>query len=295
MIAEEELTQLVRTFLETGADEMPERVYRAAFDVVPTTRQRRVWWSRRELRSLPVILRVAPAASLLVVVVLSGIAIMTTGGVGTQTAPAPTFTPTASPSATPTPSTAPSGGPLTGIAPDTTLGEGIYEVGTPFAMPFTLQLPPDTVFRGVEAGSATFATLDGSVEVYLPDAVFSDPCRLAGDAAPVSDADDLVAALTSMSGFSATTPTTTTVAGRSARQFVLTNTVDTATAGCARELMLPLFTYAGHAEGAATNGGQRQVVWVVDVGSTPLLILGDGWHDSRRADLEALIETVRLR
>jgi hypothetical protein len=295
MIAEEELTQLVRTFLETGADEMPERVYRAAFDVVPTTRQRGAWSSRRELPMLPGILRVAAAASLLIVVVLSGILIMTVGGVGTQSAPAATSPPTASPSATPTFSAAPSGGPLTGVAPDTTLGEGIYEVGTPFAMPFTLHLPPDTVFRGVEAGSATFVTPDGSVEVFLPDAVFSNPCRIAGDAVPVSKADDLVAALTSMSGFSATTPTTTSVAGHDARQFVLTNTVDTATAGCTRELMLPLFTYAGHPEGAATNGGQRQVMWVVDIGSSPLLILGDGWHDSRRADLEALIATVRLR
>ncbi len=140
----------------------------------------------------------------------------------------------------------------------------------------------------------TFATPEGSIEAFVAEAVFPDPCHITGEPVAVATPDELVAALTSMAGFPATQPVDTTVAGRPARTFVVTNTIDTATAGCTQDLMLPLFTFSGHPEGAGTNGGQRQVVWVVDVDGKPLLVLGDGWSDSSRSALEALIGTIEL-
>jgi hypothetical protein len=125
--------------------------------------------------------------------------------------------------------------------------------------------------------------------------VFPDPCHVTGSPLPVSTADQLVTALRSMRGFTTTTPTSTTVAGYPARSFVITNTIDTATAGCSRDLMLPMFTYLGNADGAATNGGTRQVVWVVDVDGTPLLVVGENWGDAGRAALETLVGTIVLR
>jgi hypothetical protein len=290
MTTDSELTRSLRAFLEEGADRMPERVYQAAMDVVPTTSRRRSWRSPLERRPVAMLLRVAAVVAL--VVGLGGISLLPNlGGVGTTPTPTPTATPT--PSA-PTPTPMPSGGPVAGLETDTVLGAGRYEVNAPFGFPFTIALPAESLFREIGPGTVTFETPNGSVEAFVAEAVFPDPCHITGAPVAIDTPDELVAALTSMTGFTATQPTATTVAGRPARTFVLTNTIDTATAGCTRDLMLPLFTYPGHPEGAGTNGGQRQVVWVVDVDGKPLLVLGDGWPDIARSDLEALIGTIEL-
>jgi hypothetical protein len=290
MTTDQELTDVVRAFLDTGADRMPDRVYQAAMDLVPTTGRRRSWSSTLERRPVATLLRVASMAALLVVAVGAISLVSNDGRVGTVPTATPTGTPTAAPSASPTPN----GGSLTALIPNSVLGEGTYEVRAPFAFPFAIHLPAETQYHGTEAGTVSFVTPEGSLEAFAPRAVFPDPCRITGDPIPVATADALVTALRAMKGFSATQPTATTVSGRPARTFVVTNTIDTATAGCTRDLMLPLFTYAGHPEGAGTNGGQRQVMWVVDVDGAPLLILGDGWQDANRSHLEALVGTIEL-
>ncbi len=294
MTIDPELDGPVRSFLEAGADRMPDRVFRGVMGVIPTTPRRRTW--RWRFRSVAPLLGAGAAGALVAAVALGGAALLSNGGIGS-----PRVTPTPSPTASPTPlpastvSPLPSGGPLDGVPVDATLGAGTYEVGGPFAFPFTIELLADTRFRGIGAGSVSFATPDGSLEVFVPKAVFPDPCRVAGSPTPIGTADELVAALSSMVGFTATAPTATTVAGYPARSFVLTNTVDTATAGCTRDLMLPMFTFVGDTAGAGTNGGQRQVVWVIDVGGQPLLVLGDGWQDISRSTLQDLVGTIALR
>ena len=300
MTTDPELTQSLRLFLEDGADRMPERVYRGAMDVVPSTRQRgRSWFPLRLAPVMPFV-RAGAFVAVVAVVALAGISFLANGRrVGTVT---PTPSPTATPTSTPAPSSLPTGGPVTGMAVDTPLGAGTYEVGAPFSMPFTLSLPDSSRYFGGDAGSVNFVidhapdVNDGAgISLLLPEAVFADPCHVTGSPLPVSTTDQLVTALRSMKGFTATAPISTTVAGHPARSFVITNTIDTATAGCTRGLMLPMFTYLGNTDGAATNGGTRQVVWVVDVGGTPLLVLGDNWGDAGRSALEALVGTIELR
>jgi hypothetical protein len=298
MTTDPELTRVLHAFLEDGADRMPERVFRGAMDAVPGTRQRGRSWLPLRLDPMMPLVRAGAIAAVLVVVALGGMSFLSDrAGVGTVT-PTPTATPNPTPTPTwaPTPTPLPSGGPLESLAADTMLGAGTYDVGAPFAKPFSVTLPAESRFGGVESGAATFAMQDGgSVEIFLPEAVFPDPCHITGDPVPVSSADELVAALSTMRGFSASTPTATTVARNPAKTFVITNTIDTATAGCTRSLMLPMFTQLGNSEGAATNGGARQVVWVVDVGGQPLLVIGDGWQDADRSTLESVVETIALR
>ena len=298
MTNDPELTRAVHAFLEDGVDRMPDRVYRGAMDAVPSTRQRRESRSQLRLAPLAPLARAGGYAAAIVIVALGGIAFLThQPGVGTVT-PTPSPTPIVSSP----PSSLPTGGPVTGMAVGTPLGAGTYEVGAPFAMPFSLSLPDSSRFFGVDAGSANFGidqapnVNDGArINLLLPEAVFPDPCHVTGSPLPVSTTDQLVTALRSMRGFTATAPVSTTVAGHPARSFVITNTIDTATAACTRGLMLPMFTYLGNADGAATNGGTRQVLWVVDVDGTPLIVVGDNWGDAGRAALDGLVATIRLR
>lgn len=302
MISDQELTGIVRTFLEDGADGMPDRVYRAAMDAVPGTRRRGTWnWPWHDVvRPLPSLLRGGLVAAMLLVVAAAGFTLLSVGGgIGLRPTPAPSAgasaIPSGTPTATPTPTSLPSGGPVASMAAGTVLGAGTYEVGAPFVVPFSIELPAESTFFATGPGRASFGAPDGSIELYLPDAVFADPCHVQGSPAPTRTAAQVVDRLTSMAGVSATTPTSTTVAGYPATVLVLTNTIDTATANCTRGPMLPLFSYVGETEdGAATNGGTRQVVWVVDVDGRPLLVIGDGWHDTVRGDLEAIVRTIRI-
>jgi len=295
MTTDPEFDRSVKSFLEEGADRMPDRVFRSVMDIVPSAQRRRsrTWWRRWSVAPL---VRVVATSALVVVVIVGGVAILSRGGEVGRVAPSPK--PTAAPSSSPVPAASPiaSGGPLTRDIPvGTVLGAGTYEVGEPFAFPFTITLPAETQLGEQGAGRASFNTPDGSVEIFVPEGVFTDPCHPTASPTPVKTAGELVDALSSMAGFTPSSPTSTTVSGYPAQRFVLTNTIDTATAGCTRDLMLPMFTFLGNAEGAATNGGMRQVLWVVDVHGQLLLVVGDGWGDAARGALEALVGTIALR
>ena len=79
-----------------------------------------------------------------------------------------------------------------------------------------------------------------------------------------------------MVGFDAGPVSDAVVGGHAGKTFLLTNSIDTATANCARGAMLPIWTFRGDKSGAATNGGTRAQIWVIDVNGTPVAIWGDG-------------------
>ena len=127
-------------------------------------------------------------------------------------------------------------------------------------------------------GDAGFrSSAGGYVGVLVPEAVFPDPCA-AGDPVPASTADEFVAALSAMKGFTAENVREMTVGGRPATSFLLTNTVDTSTGACARDLMLPLFTHAGSPNGAETNSRLDELFYVLDVDGTPVFVVIDTWQ-----------------
>jgi hypothetical protein len=290
MRTDPDVTSAVRSWLDEGVDRLPERVLDSVLDAVPAIAQRRSWqptW----LSSLPSLARSVAIAAAVIVTVVGGVRLASPNGIG---GPAPTPTPSPVPSTSLVPTDAPVqvGGPVVPAIVDTILDAGTHRVASPFRFPFSVSLPADTRVALMSQGGVGFATPDGSLEAYVPNAVFPDPCRAEGSPVPVRTADEVVAALSSMTGFAASSPVQTAVDGHPARQFVLTNSIDTATAKCARGLMLPLFTYAGATDGAATNGGTRQVVWVFDLNGRPVLVMGDGWQDASREALRTLVNTI---
>jgi hypothetical protein len=293
MTRDPDLARAIRSWLDEGADRLPERVLDAVLDAVPTTHQRRRWMPAWRFAMLPKSAQAAIAVALVAMVVVAGVSLVTRGGVA---APGPTIAPSPSASPPPAPSTTPvpTGGPLGGFSSGTILGAGTYTAGSPFAVPFAIRLPAGTQADNVTASEVSVIVNQGQVAVFTPDAVFPDPCRATTPTTPVSTADELATALQSMTDFAVTDAGEDVVDGHPAQQFVVSNAIDTATAGCSRELMLPLFTTPTDTEGAATNGGARQVMWVLDVGGRPILIVGDGWSDSSRPELETIVRSIRF-
>jgi hypothetical protein len=129
--------------------------------------------------------------------------------------------------------------------------------------------------------------------MVIPEAVFEDPCHVEASPVAQSTVNGFVDALSGMTGFSASELSNTTVGGLPARKFLLTNTVDTATANCTRDLMLPLFTMADAPNGAETNGGMPELFYVFEAGGQPVFVVIDSWgSDADRQALESIVDTI---
>ncbi len=290
MSTDRDITRIVRSWLGEGATSLPDRVLDNVFDQLPATPQRRAWWPAWRLTEMNPQLRIALAAAAIVVVAVIGIYVLPgKSGVGGPAA-------TASPAITPSPG--PSGVVLTGADVKRPLAPGTYRVAAPFAAPFSLAFGSQWTPSALAVGDANFtkttpANGGAGVAVDLVEKVFADPCHTkGGPTKPPSTVDGIVAALTNMVGFSAGPVTDAVIGGRPAKTLVLTNAIDTTTANCTGGPMLPLWTFrGGPASGAATNGGLREELWVLDVNGTIVVIDGNSSHTTSSADrLE--IETI---
>ncbi|MEO7118219.1 MAG: hypothetical protein ABIZ34_04525, partial [Candidatus Limnocylindrales bacterium] len=114
MRTEPDVTRVVRSWLEEGANRMPERVLDSVMELLPSTPQRRPMWLVRRLPNMNNFTRVAvAAAAVLVLAVVAFNVLPRSSGFGTPTVTA-TPTPTASPSPTAaaTPSASPTASPV---------------------------------------------------------------------------------------------------------------------------------------------------------------------------------------
>ena len=278
MSPEPEVTRIVGSWLEEGVDRLPDRVLDSVLEQCPRPHsagrvagvevafhdQHRPHFRYRRGRRRGCRRRAST--------LLPG------GGVGGP-APAPSAAPTPSRSATPSPSPTPS--PMAVGTGDLkqSLEPGTYHVASPFGVPFTISFPATWTPNALVAGDVNMSTAGSSIAIDLVDNVFADPCRSAGgpmDPPVAATVDGIVTALTQMVGFDAGPVSDAVVGGHAGKTFLLTNSIDTATANCARGAMLPIWTFRGDKSGAATNGGTQAQIWVIDVNGTPVAIWGDG-------------------
>ena len=158
------------------------------------------------------------------------------------------------------------------------LTAGTYQVGKPFAAPFTIALPAGWSIGSLVQGDVSFGGPPGNdagwLVVEVVENVYTDPCQSgSGPMDPPVDptVDGIVGALTKMVGFNAGPVTDVVVGKHAGKAFDLDNGIDTNHAACYGVQMLPLWTYVGGGE-AATNGGARERIWVLDVEGTPVIV-----------------------
>ena len=279
MITDPDVTRAVRSWLDDDADRLPEWVLDAVLEKVPSTPQRRPWWPPRRLIDMTSKVQIAAVVATIALVAVVGLQLLpASGGIG---GPASTPVPTASPSPAPSPAPSSVATPMAlepiVAAGTTSLTPGTYQVGAPFAVPFTITLPGSGwAAQSLTEGDAGFRSNDGFIGVLVPEAVFPDPCTV-GDPVPASTAEEFVAALSAMKGFTAENVREMPVGGRPATSFLLTNTVDTSTGACTRDRMLPMFTFAGNTNGAETNGGLDELFYVLEVDGRTVFVVIDTW------------------
>jgi hypothetical protein len=290
--AERETTRIVRSWLEDGATELPDRVLDTVLDQLPTTPQRRAtWWPARRLFEMNKAVTFGVAAAAVVAVALIGINLF-----GGQSIGGPDLTEaTPSPSPTPTPSAVP-------VLGGGAIEPGTYRVtsGSFTRMNFTLTLPAgwshetNYISKGnvFEGSGVTLAT-------WLVSHVYADSCRWEGTLREVGSTAELADALAEQTGHETAGPTEVTLGGYPATRLDFSLATDFDVSACDSEFVR-LWPDAGPNEnyGLPIFPGQTTTVYVVDLDGEPMLVIAIRTEDSSAADvaeLEHVVESIRFQ
>ena len=253
-------TRLVRSWLEEGVTSLPDRVLDAVLDQFPATPQRRSWWPARRFGTLNSYTRIALAVAAVLVVAVVGYNLLPGNvNVGGPATPIPTLSPEPTPITFAPPDL---GRPVAG-------GRYAFEVGSPGNgryFPVELTLPSGWIPQKLIGDDVDLVGpgADGLfLGFFVVGRVYRDPCHpelgYAGGYLGPSNTRDLVNELRGLAGFEAGVSSTVQIrwierrlvvtgGDLQATHFVISNTINTETAGCTDGALLPLFSTmtAGH-------------------------------------------------
>ena len=278
MSSDRDTTRVVRSWLEDGVMTLPDRVLDGVLDQLPATRQRRSTWRRLTFDNDRGSLRFALAAAAMVVVAILGIGLVP--GVVPSGGGTPSVSP--NPSLTPTPEPSPSEPEVTAIPPGAFSLEG-FPVGVTFAVP-SGWFPCD--FGPVEQGICR-AGGNGELHFLIVDNVVADPCSEQLLDPPVGPSvDDLVAAISGLSGFTATTATDVTVDGYRGKELTVNAPTVPACGG--------LGTWATADRTNGVGPAEANLIRIVDVNGTRVVVTGAYFRlETGAADaLEAMVQIM---
>jgi hypothetical protein len=284
MSSDRDITRIVRSWLDEGVTQLPDRVLDAVLDQVPTTAQRRFAWRLARIFPLtnnPVGLVLTAAG---VVALVLGISLLSRPSVGDNRDATPTPRPSASPISLP--------------GATWPLDPGIYSLpyfplGITFEVPAGWHSCSDSLLEQSVCYTPTDFVFDTRVSFLIVENVVADPCSPGQEPLepPVGPSvDDLVAAISSLEGFEASAPVALTLGGYHGKRFTLTTPIDP---GC------DLKTWATKDRTNGVSPGEVNLLQVLDVAGTRLVIAGAYYPaepaaPERRAAIEQIIASVQI-
>ena len=272
MTAELDTTRVVRAWLEEGVTRLPDRVLDAVLADIPQTQQRRrsgsglaSWRRSTWVRLLVAVMMLVIAAASLALVA---------GAFRGPPVPRPFD-----------------------IRP---LDAGRYVIDRPFPVRISLDLPAGWQGADLGSGIAQVSRVDeeadpGGLTFTTVEAVYPDPCHWNDASIEVvpPGVDALVGALTTLDGVAVTSPTDTQLGGYQTRSVTLTAPQDFA--GCSTPE--PRFRIWGHPDGHFLAPGERNQIWVTQIGSTRLVVSSEVFPATSPAvaeELAAIIASIRF-
>lgn len=279
MSTDRDTTRIVRSWLEEGVTVLPDRVLDGVLDQLPATRQRRSLWRWLTLGNVGARARLAIGAAAIVAVLIVGIGLVPslTGPIRPgATGPSPSPVPTVEPSPT---------GPI-----ETSLPPGTYSLeGFPLAVSFTVGEGWARCGEGPLEQGVCRPDGYGALGFLIVTNVVADTCADALlDPPPGPSVDDLVAAISALPGFTATTPTEVTVDGFAGKQFTVTAPDGPCTAPR---------SWATPDRINGVGSGEVNLIRIVDVDGTRVVMTGalgpiEAESPAAIARLEQVMDTV---
>jgi hypothetical protein len=285
--------QLIKSYLAEGPVELPDRSFEAVRDEIDGTRQRRPIG----LPTLPLISDSARLVAVAALLFIAFVGINVLGpGPGISTAPSPSVSPSPSVAPTsspaPSPSLAPSPSPPPAQESPTTLSPGRYQLTAAFPVAVSVELPNGWGECSIGPLEQGVCSLDdqGGISFMIIDNVVADPCEDKGLDPPVGPTvDDLVAAISALRGFQATSPIDVSVDGHPGKELTVTSP---ASSPCG------LYTWKGPDRTNGVGLGEANRLRIVDVDGTRVLIAA-AYHPTASkpdisAELKQVFESVRF-
>ena len=283
MTSNPDTTRSVRSWLDEGVTELPDRVLDAVLDQVPATPQRRAtWWPAPRARPTNTTMAFALAgAAVLVAVTLIGFGLLTRDRVGGPGTDDPTPSPASRATDLPT-----------GLTP---IESGRYRLGNGFPADVTVEVPDGweaCVYRAFEQGVCSPSGDAGSVSFLAVENVVVHPCgaRLLDPPAGRS-VEAFLSAVAELSGFSVTEPVDVTRGGLVGQRVIVTAPVDPQ---CPE---LRTWSVPGRTNGV--HAGEVNVVDVFDVGGRLVAVVGASRPGvlpaEEIAEIRGIMESVEIR
>jgi hypothetical protein len=286
MTSERETTRIVRSWLEVGADRLPDRVLDSVLEQLPAHRQRRrPLWRPRRFTYMNRYAKVAIAAAAVLVVAVLGYNMLPGNGPGDEATPTPIVTPTPSP----TP------GPTTQVLGDGSLHPGtvVARLGPDQTISATFTVPNG--WRGFD-GSCLLPVLEArNVGICFPEFLgfYSDPCRASsrtGEDPVGPSVEDLATALTEQTAYEATTPTDVTLGGYTGKGLDLHLPTDVAS--CEDGAFYP---WAGSIY--AQGPDNLWHVWILDVQGERQIVISNYFASTSsddQAEMQAIVDSIQF-
>ncbi len=283
MSVDPETTHIVRSWMDEGVTQLPDRVLDAVLDQVPATPQRRAtWWPPRLARATNTTMAVAlAAAAVLIAITFIGFGLLGGTPVGGPGADEPTPSPTL-------PAIQLPGKP-------TQLEGGTYTLRDGFPADVTFKVADGweaCVYNQFEQGVCSRTQDLGSVGFLAVENVVVHPCdtRLMDPPAGRS-MEAFLAAVANLSGFSVTEPVGVTRGELSGQQVVVTASADPPCQAL-RTWSVPARTNGVHA-------GEVNLVEVFDVGERLVAVIGayrpGVISEDEVAEIRMMMESVEIR
>jgi hypothetical protein len=311
-----ETTRVVRSWLDEGVTQLPDRVLDAVLDQVPATAQRRfTWWPVRRLSTMNATLKFGLAAAVVALAVFAGVQLFgqpngNVGGPGDDATPSPTAEPTAEPTASSEPSAAgPSSTPWTGLpAGPFVITDDEVRVTVDIASPDWYHSPQIEFVHKDDDGldspeSVGVALIAWAWPVGTEFLVYGDPCQWASTApeTPATTPAEIAAGFAAQAETDATEPVDVTIGGYSGTAVTLTTPMSYEVPGATREEEFgdcdeDSYTFYGIAgeEAVARNAqgpGQVDELWILDVEGS-VVILDATYGPAAPAELVEELRTL---
>ena len=262
MSTDRDVTRIVRSWMDEGVTQLPDRVLDLVLDQLPATPQRRAGWLARILTLTNKTTRLALAAAVVAALVF-GFRFLSTPTIGDKAEPTPTPSVAASPPVSP----------ISRPNASWPLDAGTYSLPDfPLVVTFTVptgwhSCSESLVEQGV-CHRSTDAQFDTRVSFLIVENVVADPCSLGDEPLdpPVGPSvDDLVTAISNLAGFEASAAALVTVDGYDGKRFTVTSPQDP---GCD----LKSWATVDHTNGI--HAGEVNLLEILDVNGTRLVIAG---------------------
>jgi len=293
MSPDPETTRIVRSWLDEGVTQLPDRVLDTVLDQVPATPQRRATWPAWRSPFMNNFARVGLAAAAVVVVLFLGSRLFgspspSVGGPGVE--PTATAEPSVQPSVEPSPT--PVG-----------LPEGSHALWDE-GVAMTVDIPGPGWY-GVPAGGIlvkndTADAPDGAgMIVFTEDLyVYADPCRWSTTTpdAPATTVDEVVSALSAQASRDASAPVDVTLDGYEGKSITLHVPDDAVFSECDQDTFGSWGVESESTPGRySQDPGQIDELWILDVDGE-LVVIDTAYYEGTPAEvvdeMRAIVEST---